>query len=110
MDDSAMRFLAFLAASFAALSSVEAADIKAGRQIALMCQGCHGLDGLSKQPDAPNLAMQPDIYLVRSLTAYKTGERKHEQMKVAAEGLSEADIANVSAYYAAIEIEVIKKP
>lgn len=75
-----------------------------------MCQGCHGLDGLSKQPDAPNLAMQPEIYLARALAAYKTGERRHEQMKVAAEGLSDADIANVSAYYAAIEIEVIRKP
>jgi cytochrome c553 len=99
-----------VAVSCIALSAAAARDVKAGRQIALMCQGCHGIDGLSKQPDAPNLAMQPDIYLVRSLTAYKTGERRHEQMKVAAEGLSEADIANVAAYYAAIEIEVIRKP
>ncbi|MGL5116257.1 MAG: c-type cytochrome [Beijerinckiaceae bacterium] len=105
-----MRLLVAMATLCAALSPAIAQDVKAGRQIALMCQGCHGLDGLSKQPDAPNLAMQPEIYLVRSLTAYRTGERKHEQMKVAAEGLSDRDIANVSAYYAAIEIEVISKP
>lgn len=105
-----MRLMTAAALLCAGLTPAAAQDVKAGRQIALMCQGCHGLDGLSKQPDAPNLAMQPEIYLVRALTAYKTGERKHEQMKVAAEGLSEKDIANVSAYYAAIEIEVIKKP
>ena len=29
-----------------------AGDIKAGHTKALMCQACHGLDGLSKVPDA----------------------------------------------------------
>ena len=31
-----------------------AGDVKAGRAKAMMCQACHGLDGLSKSPDAPN--------------------------------------------------------
>jgi cytochrome c553 len=33
-----------------------AGDVKAGRAKALMCQACHGIDGLSKVPDAPNIA------------------------------------------------------
>ncbi len=33
-----------------------AGDAKAGRAKAVGCQACHGLDGLSKLPDAPNLA------------------------------------------------------
>ncbi|MGL4240948.1 MAG: c-type cytochrome [Beijerinckiaceae bacterium] len=91
-------------------AAAQSGDIRSGRQLAIGCQGCHGLDGLSKQPDAPNLAAQPEIYLVRSMREYKTRQRRHEQMNVVAEALSEAEIANVSAYYAAIEIEVVKKP
>jgi cytochrome c553 len=88
----------------------EAQDVKAGRQKALQCQNCHGMDGLSKLPGAPNLAGQPVEYLVKSLTEYKTGERKNELMTVVAGPLSEADIRDLSAYYAAIEIEVVSKP
>jgi cytochrome c553 len=87
-----------------------AGDVKAGRKVALICQGCHGMDGLSKQPNAPNLAAQPEIYLIKAMKEYKDGTRKDEQMKVAAEALSDKEIADVAAYYAAIEIEVVKKP
>jgi mono/diheme cytochrome c family protein len=39
-----------------ALPAASAGDLKAGRQKALQCQTCHGLDGQAKLPDAPNLA------------------------------------------------------
>jgi cytochrome c553 len=101
---SALTFLIFAGASAAAQ------DIRAGRQIALICQGCHGMDGLSKQPNAPNLAQQPVIYLVKAMNEYRSGTRKDEQMNVAAKDMTDKEIADVSAYYAAIEIEVVKKP
>jgi cytochrome c553 len=88
----------------------EAQDIRAGRQIALICQGCHGMDGLSKQPNAPNLAQQPATYLVKAMNEYRSGARKDEQMNVAAKAMTDKEIADVAAYYAAIEIEVVKKP
>ena len=90
--------------------AAEAGDVRAGRQVAIGCQGCHGMDGLSKQPDAPNLAAQPASYLVKAMAEYKTRRRWHEQMNIVAQTLTEAEIANVAAYYAAIEIEVVKKP
>ena len=46
----------------------------------LACQACHGLDGLSKLPDAPHLAGQPERYLVKSLDEYRKGVRKNELM------------------------------
>ncbi|MCA3562740.1 MAG: cytochrome c [Methylocystis sp.] len=98
--------IAILGGSLAA----SAQDLKAGRQFAPACQGCHGLDGLSKQPDAPNLAAQPAIYLVKALKEYRDGVRKHEQMSVLAKALTDKEIADVAAYYEAIEIEVVKKP
>ena len=39
-----------------------AGDVKAGRQKALQCQTCHGLDGTAKLPEAPNLAGQTEVY------------------------------------------------
>jgi cytochrome c553 len=105
-----MRLPLILFSMLAGLAPACAGDIKAGRQVALTCQGCHGMDGLSKQPDAPNLAMQPEIYLIKAMGEYKNGTRKNEQMKVVGEALSDKEIADVAAYYAAIEIEVVKQP
>ncbi len=81
-------------------------DVAAGRRKAIACQGCHGLDGIAKLPDAPNLANQPAAYLTLALRAYRSGERRNEVMTIAAKPLSDEDIRDLSAYYAAIQIEV----
>ena len=87
-----------------------AGDVKAGRAKALMCQACHGLDGLSKAPDAPNIAGQIEPYLVAQLQAYKSGARKNDAMSVVAPSLSDKDIEDLAAYFSAIEINVGKMP
>jgi cytochrome c553 len=53
-----------------------AGDAKAGRARAQLCQACHGVDGLSKVPDAPNIAGQVEPYLAAQLRAFKSGARK----------------------------------
>src|SRR6185295_19532895 len=63
-------------------SACSAGDVKAGRAKALMCQACHGLDGLSKTPDAPNIAGQTEPYIALQLAAFKAGTRKSETMNV----------------------------
>ncbi len=78
----------------------------AGRRKALQCQACHGLDGLSKLPDAPHLAGQPERYLVKSLDEYRKGARSNEMMTLVVKDLSDQDIADLAAYYAAIEVAV----
>lgn len=87
-----------------------AGDVKAGRARALMCQACHGLDGLSKTPDAPNIAGQTEPYLMAQLQAFKSGARKNDAMSVVAPSLSDKDIEDLAAYFAAIEISVVKIP
>ena len=87
-----------------------AGDVKAGRAKAMMCQACHGLDGLSKTPDAPNIAGQTEPYIVAQLQAYKTGARKNDAMSVVAPSLSDTDIEDLAAYFSAIEINVVKIP
>ena len=98
-----LRLFMVVAAVSAALaaSAYAAGDPAAGRKkAASTCQVCHGLDGIAKLPDAPNLAGQNKMYLDRSLKAYKAGERKNPQMSVVAATLTDDDIANLAAYYA----------
>jgi cytochrome c553 len=87
-------------------SALTAGNVAAGRQKANACQTCHGLDGLSKMPDAPNIAGDPEEYLVRQLSAFKKGERKNEMMSIVVQPLSDQDVADLAAYYAAIEVTV----
>lgn len=76
-----------------------AADPAAGKAKAAQCAACHGANGIAVLPDAPNLAGQNEIYLVKSLKDYRSGARKHEQMSVMAKGLSDRDIENLAAHY-----------
>ena len=86
--------------------ALAAGDREAGRGKARACAVCHGLDGAAKRPDVPNIGGESVIYLKKQLEAFRSGERRHEQMSIIAEGLSDQDIADVSAWYAAILFEV----
>ncbi len=83
-------------------SPIHAGDIAAGRKKALQCQTCHGLDGLSKLPEAPHIAGQVEQYLVKAMMDYKDGHRKNDMMSLIVPMLSEADIADLAAYYASL--------
>src|SRR5690348_6883687 len=63
--------LAVACAVIGATSAVADGNVMAGRQKALQCQACHGLDGQAKIPDAPNLAGQTEIYLAKSMKDYR---------------------------------------
>ena len=86
-----------------ALSTAQAQDAAAGEKKAAMCIGCHGIQGY--QASFPEIHMVPMIsgqgakYLVSALQAYKKGERKHPTMRGIAATLSDADMADLAAYY-----------
>lgn len=105
-----VNLLASVCLLVASGSACTAGDVKAGRAKALMCQACHGLDGLSKAPDAPNIAGQTEPYMVAQLQAFKSGARKSEAMSMVAPSLSDTDIEDLAAYFSAIEINVVKMP
>jgi cytochrome c553 len=83
-----------------------AADAAAGKVKAQMCAVCHGLNGIAKVPDAPNLAGESAVYTTKQLKAFKDGKRQHEQMSLIAQSLSEEDIANLAAWYASLKVSV----
>ena len=84
---------------------IQAGDAPAGRQKAAGCVACHGAAGLSTLPNAPNLAGQPEIYVVEQLRAYRSGKRANEVMAVVARPLSDRDIDDLAAWYGSIRIE-----
>jgi cytochrome c553 len=99
------RVMVLLAMTFA-MNSALSADAELGRQKAQLCAACHGPMGLSTMPNTPNVAGQPEQYLAEQLKAYRSGKRVHEQMSLLAKPLSDADIANVSAWYASIQVQI----
>lgn len=87
-----------------------AQDAEAGRKVANMCRTCHGLDGLAVMPVAPNIGGEPAAYIAEQLQAFKTGARENEMMTVVAGGLSDQQIADVAAWYAAHTATAEPKP
>ncbi|MGS0740415.1 c-type cytochrome [Glaciimonas sp. GG7] len=95
--------------SIAALVGVVAGPVLAANNApakAGQCFACHGSDGLSKMLDAPNLAGQNEMYLVKALNDYRSGARQHEVMTIMAKNLSDADIGALAAYFSGIVISV----
>jgi len=84
-------------------SPVFAADIAAGKAKTAVCAACHGAMGISAIPMYPNLAGQKEAYLAKQLKDFKASKRKDPVMAPMAMGLSDADIANVAAYYASLK-------
>lgn len=70
---------------------------------AAQCAACHGAAGISPMGIYPNLAGQKEQYLVKQIKAFRDGERKDPSMKAMVSALSDADIANLAAYYAGIK-------
>ena len=91
------------AAAPAAAASASGDPLK-GRERTQMCEGCHGIEGWRTAfPEVyrvPKLGGQHEAYLVSALKAYKSGDRSHPSMRAIAGSLSDADIANLAAYYA----------
>ena len=74
---------------------------EAGQGKSLTCAACHGPDGNSVTPEWPNLAGQHEAYVVRQLNAYKNGERQDAGMRGFASTLSDQDMQDLAAYFAA---------
>lgn len=86
-----------------AANVASAGDAAAGKAKAATCAGCHGANGISAVPAYPNLAGQQEAYLVSSLKGFRDGTRVNATMGAMAKPLSDADIANLAAYYASLK-------
>jgi cytochrome c553 len=96
------RLTLLVVAILAATSSaVSAADLEAGRRKSAPCAACHGADGNATIPGTPSLAGQPNYFTHWQLIKYRDGRRQDPQMSPFAQNLSDADMADLAAFYAA---------
>jgi cytochrome c553 len=86
------------------------AGLPEGRAKAQLCATCHGPLGQAAMPNTPHLAAQPAQYLADQLKAYRSGKRSHEIMTLIAKPLTDAEIDDIAAWYASLQIEVKPVP
>ena len=80
-------------------TALAAGSKEAGLAKAATCSACHGMDGNSLNPEWPNLAGQGEAYIVRQLKAFHAGQRQNVLMSPMAAILSDADMADLAAYF-----------
>ena len=75
----------------------------AGKALAeAKCVSCHGLDGKATGPDIPHLAGQKADYMQLAMQEYKAGKRAHAALQQLGMELSDAQLADIAAYYASL--------
>ncbi len=79
---------------------------KPGDNAPELCVACHGANGISEMPDAPNLAGETNIYIETQLKAFRNGKRNNEIMSPIAADLTDADIQAAADWYSSIEIKI----
>jgi cytochrome c553 len=73
-----------------------------GQAKSVPCAACHGADGNSiSNPEWPSLAGQHPEYIVKQLKGFKSGARSNPLMSPMAATLSDEDMADLAAYFAA---------
>lgn len=77
------------------------ADVEAGRRKAVACGACHGADGNASIAGMPSIAAQPAWFTHWALIKFRDGRRKDPVMAPLAANLTDADMADLAAFYAA---------
>jgi cytochrome c553 len=97
----APKLTAFAAALLFATAAAAADLDKARRLVSGRCFLCHGMNGESSSEVFPRLATQNPTYLAKQLRDFQAGRRKGTTMNEMAAGLSESDISDLAAFFAA---------
>lgn len=93
--------LALAIAFFFPMAVYAVGNVAAGKEKAMVCAPCHGVTGLSTNPQWPNIAGQHASYIFKQLKDYKTGKRSDPSMNSIVSALNEQDMADLAAYFAA---------
>lgn len=97
----AFRLLAVFAGATLSVGASAEGSAERGAAKAAVCLACHGVNGNSSNPEWPSLAGQGARYLAEQLALFRGGKRNNPVMRPLAMGLSNQDIEDLAAYYAA---------
>ena len=86
--------------SFIPAIAFSAGNAAEGKNKSAVCHACHGATGVSVQAIYPNLGGQHQDYLSKTLYNFRDGSRQNAIMSGFAANLSDADIEDISAWYA----------
>jgi len=75
-------------------------DPVSGSMASQLCQGCHGEKGNSIEGLIPRLAGQYSDYISKQFRNYQSGEREHQIMNAMSQIISDAELLDISAYFA----------
>lgn len=78
--------------------------IKEGRERTVLCNTCHGENGIAVQPLAPNLAGQNPVYIVDQFQRFGDGRRNDYLMSNLAKTFSFEDKIKIALYYGEMEM------
>ena len=88
------------------MTTAIAGDAAAGKTKSAACGGCHGVDGNSLIPMYPKLAGQNEAYMVKQIKDFKANDtRKNAIMLGMVASLSDADAADIGAYFQAQHVK-----
>ena len=93
--------LLILLSVIASQALIAGGDPEAGKSKSTPCAACHGVDGNSTNPMWPKLAQQGAPYMVAQLKLFREGTRQDPLMTPQSVNLSDQDIEDLAAYYAA---------
>lgn len=97
-----IKRIALIVAACALGGNVLAAgNAEAGKAKSVACGACHGADGNSLAPTFPKLAGQHESYLLKQLKDIKSGARIVPTMAGQLDAMSEQDLQDMAAYFAA---------
>lgn len=86
----------------ASTAAASGADLDNGEKVAKAeCAACHGSDGNSSTPLFPKIAGLGERYLLKQLQDIKSGTRVINEMSGLLDAKSDAELADMAAYFAA---------
>jgi cytochrome c553 len=94
--------MAITASLLVAAAGVQAGDAAAGKSKGMKCISCHGLKGVSSNPQYPNIAGQKEAFLIMQMEAFKSGGRSVAAKSALFGGLTSADFADLAAHFTAL--------
>ena len=81
-----------------------------GAALAVNCNNCHGLNGISTDAAFPNLVGQSADAIYKQLEDYRSGKRNPVVMGVFVSSLSEQDVFDLAKHFASLPLPVAGPP
>lgn len=83
---------------------------KKGLAVAVLCEECHGENGISATEGIPNLAGQQPAYLIASTLEYKSGTRDHGDLGEMLTEIDHVDVEEMAMYFASYSAPMREAP